>query len=136
MGGTDDGLVTRTCSGSVEEVLGRLRSELDLRGLRLFAVIDHGEAARDVGLELNHEVVAVFGNAAVGTKLMQRNPRAGIDLPLRILIWDDHGTTMTAYTPATVIGERFALDPAELPIDKLTDLLEELSVAVSRPTRG
>ncbi|MGC5171639.1 DUF302 domain-containing protein [Microbacterium sp. DT81.1] len=50
-------------------------------------MIDHADAARDAGLALPDEVVAIFGNPALGTKLMQHNARAGIDLPLRILIW-------------------------------------------------
>lgn len=128
----NDNLVVRTCEGSVHDVLGRLGSELERRGIPLFAVIDHGAAANDAGLELSDEVVALFGNPSVGTRLMQRNPRAGIDLPLRMLIWDDEGTTMTAYTPATVTGDRFSLDPAEVPLEQLTALMEELSTAVSR----
>lgn len=128
----NDRLLTATCQGSVNDVLTRLLTELERRGVQLFAIINHGQAAQDVGLELSDEVVAVFGNAAVGTRLMQRNARVGIDLPLRILIWDDEGTTKTAYSPPTDLAEKFALDTAELPVAQLAGLLEELTIAIRR----
>ena len=70
----------------MHDVLARLLTQLERRGVRLFAVIDHADAAREAGLALPDEVVVIFGNPALGTKLMQHNARAGIDLPLRILI--------------------------------------------------
>ena len=125
------GLVERSCGGSVHDVLARLLIQLEKRGVRLFAVIDHGEAAREGGLTLPDEVVAIFGNPTLGTKLMQRNARAGIDLPLRILIWDDDGTTKSAYTSPSDMVERYALDPSNLPVDKLVSLLEDLTESIS-----
>ena len=128
VGGRDaaDGLVTRRCPGTVADVSARLRAELDRRGIQLFALIDHAQAARDAGLELPDEVVVLFGNPAVGTRLMQLNARAGIDLPLRILIWDDDGATTAAYTPPAVIAQRFSLPDNDLPIDRLATLLDSL----------
>lgn len=123
---SQDGLVTRRCTGTVADVSARLRAELDRRGIQLFAVIDRAHLARDAGLELPDEVVVIFGNPAVGTGLMQLNARAGIDLPLRILIWDDGGTTTTAYTPPAVVAQRFSLAADDLPIDRLAALLEQL----------
>ena len=125
------GLVERSCVGSVHDVLTRLMIELEKRSVRLFAVIDHAEAAREVGLTLPDEVVAIFGNPTLGTTLMQDNARAGIDLPLRILIWDDDGTTKSAYTSPSDIVERYALDPSHLPVGTLADLLEDLSASIS-----
>ena len=128
---TPDGLVTQQCTGTVADVLARLRGQLTRRGIRLFAVIDHGRAASDAGLDLPDEVVAVFGNPVVGTKLMQRNARVGIDLPLRILIWDDEGTTTAAFTPPAAIAHRFSLDEGSLPIHPLDTLLHELAESIS-----
>jgi uncharacterized protein (DUF302 family) len=58
---------------------------------------DHAAGARTVGLELPDEVVLVFGSPTAGTPLMQADPRAGIDLPLRILVWSDDGGTRVAF---------------------------------------
>lgn len=127
----EDGLRTVECAGSVDTVVGRLRAELDQRGVTMFAVIDHAEAARAAGLELNDEVVVVFGTPAVGTRLMQENARAGIDLPLRILIWDDDGTTTAAYSPPALLGDRFSLTD-DLPLRYLTDFMYDITAVISR----
>lgn len=65
-----DGLVTQECTGTVRDVLERLRRQLVERRITLFAVIDHAQGARDAGLQLNDEVVVIFGNPIVGTSLM------------------------------------------------------------------
>jgi len=123
--------VTRRCTGTVADVSARLRAELDRRGVQLFAVIDHAHLARDAGLELPDEAVVIFGNPAVGTRLMQLNARAGIDLPLRMLIWDDAGTTTAAYTPPVITAQRFSLPVDDLPNDRLATLLEQLIETIS-----
>ena len=125
------GLVEHSCVGSVNEVLARLLIQLEVRGVQLFAVIDHGDAARKSELELPDEVVAIFGNPALGTKFMQDDARTGIDLPLRILIWDDGGTTKLAYDSPSHLVDRYALDPSRLPVGKLDELLEDLSASIS-----
>ncbi|MGV8967222.1 MAG: DUF302 domain-containing protein [Cellulomonas sp.] len=126
-----DGLVTQQCTGTVADVLARLRGQLTRREIQLFAVIDHGRAASDAGLELPDEVVAVFGNPVAGTRLMQRNPRVGIDLPLRVLIWDDEGTTTAAFTPPAAIAHRFSLDGGSLLLHPLDTLLHEITTSIS-----
>ena len=128
---TPDGLVMQQCTGTVADVLARLRGQLARRGIQLFAVIDHGRAASDAGLHLPDEVVAVFGSPLVGTRLMQRNARVGIDLPLRILLWDDEGTTTAAFTPPAALAQRFSLDDDSLPIHPLDTLLHELTASIS-----
>jgi uncharacterized protein (DUF302 family) len=110
--------------------MGRLERELRARGISTFAVIDHAKAARSVGLELTDEVVVLFGNPVVGTKLMQANPRVAIELPLRILIRDDSGTTTAEYLPPTSLSERFSLDRGSLPLDQLDQLLCDLADAI------
>jgi len=69
--------------------VSRLSEAIERRGLRLFSRIDHAAAARAAGLELPDEEVVVFGNPRAGTPLMWSDPRIGIELPLRILVWAD-----------------------------------------------
>lgn len=125
-----DGLVSQRCTGTVPEVLARLRVQLVRRHIHLVAVIDHGQAAAAAGLELPDEVVAIFGAPLVGTQLMLRNPRVGIELPSRMLIWDDDGTTLVAFTPPETLAARFALQEPSLPIETLSALLQELSASI------
>ena len=127
-----DGLITQECSGTVADVVGRLRDQLSSRDIHLFAVIDHGKVARDAGIPMHDEVVVLFGNPAVGTQLMLRNARSGIDLPLRILIWDEQGTTIAAFAPPSTLAERFSLNEENLPIRPLSQLLESLAESIAR----
>jgi uncharacterized protein (DUF302 family) len=74
---------------SVEKTADRLRSAIASRGLGLVAEVDHAGAAQKAGLELPPTRLFLFGNPKVGTQLMQEDPRVGIELPMKILIWQD-----------------------------------------------
>ncbi|MGH1524470.1 DUF302 domain-containing protein [Leifsonia sp. L25] len=111
-----------------------LHRELDARGIPVFATIDHAAGAGSVGLHLSDEVVVVFGNPAVGTRLMQADPRSGIDLPLRILIWDQDGSTNIAYEDPHRLADRFDLEPVDETLDVMAGLLRQLVAAITTPS--
>ena len=100
---------TMRVRGSVPEAISRLHQLLADRGIEVLASIDHAAGARGAGLELADEVVVFFGNPAIVTGLMQDDPRAGIDLPLRIVLWNDNGTTYAAYRDPQVLADDFDL---------------------------
>jgi uncharacterized protein (DUF302 family) len=80
------------------QTLDRLEKAATRHGLMVFATIDHGAAAEKVGMELRPTVVVLFGNARAGTPAMRSAPTLAIDLPLRVLIWqDEKGATWLAY---------------------------------------
>jgi uncharacterized protein (DUF302 family) len=106
-----DGVVTKTAAGSVTEVASRFRGILDAKGVMVFAVIDQAAAAQAVGLSLRDTVLIVFGNPAAGTPVMTAAPLAGLDLPLKVLIWDDAGVTRISYYSPASIASRHHLDP-------------------------
>jgi uncharacterized protein (DUF302 family) len=126
-------LVETTTDRSVPEVIDALQEALARRGIHVFAVIDHAAAARGAGLELADETVVVFGDPAVGTALMLADPRAGIDLPLRILAWSDGQGTHVAYHDVRSLAEAFDLGSAHETIGKLGGLLAQL---ISEMTTG
>ncbi|MEU8235567.1 DUF302 domain-containing protein [Actinoplanes sp. NPDC048967] len=99
-------LITARSRSDVATTVRHLTATLQRRGITLFATIDHGAGARGVGLELADEVVLVFGDPAAGTPLMQADPRAGLDLPLRILVWSgDDGTQLAFRDPRAMAGD-------------------------------
>ena len=126
------GLVEAEAPHDVATVVARLTAALRARGVTLFATIDHAAGARAAGLELPEEVVLVFGSAAGGTPVMQADPRAGIDLPLRMLVWADAGRTRVAYRDPAELAGRYELAGATDTLDRLRGLLEQLAgVAVA-----
>jgi uncharacterized protein (DUF302 family) len=75
----------------------------------VFDVIDHsGEAAAN-GLELRDTKVVIFGSPAAGTPVMEAAPLAALDLPLKVLVWDDGGATKVSYTAPAALAERYGL---------------------------
>jgi uncharacterized protein (DUF302 family) len=73
----------------VKETLDRLAAELDKRGIKVAARVDHAAGAKAVGMELPPIEVLMFGNPRLGTPLMQLAPAIGIDLPMKVLAWQD-----------------------------------------------
>ena len=119
-------------SYSVDEAVDRLTSQLEGRGITVFARIDHAAGARAVGLELADEQLLIFGDPHVGTALMQADARVGLDLPLRILVWDDTGTTRLAAHDPTDLAQGYALgDSCEI-ASKLAALIKGLLGDLSR----
>ena len=105
-----------TCIGSrhpVPQTLERLESLLKERGVMIFARIDFsGDAAR-AGLTMRPEQMLIFGNPRAGTPLMQSVPAAGLDLPLKALVWEDAaGSTQVAYNDPQYIIRRHGLAAA------------------------
>jgi uncharacterized protein (DUF302 family) len=129
-------LTTTEGSAPVAVTVTALLAALERRGVQVFAVIDHAAGAASVGLGLEDEVVVFFGNPAVGTPVMQADPRAGIDLPLRILIWNDGGVTRIGYEDPHALQARFDLPPSVPQLDGMAGLLEQLVTEISPPTRN
>ena len=115
---------------SVDDTVSRLRELLDARGIKLFAVIDHSGEAQAAGLELRNTKVVLLGNPRAGTPVMVAAPLAALDLPLRVLVWDDDGETRLAYTEPAELAARYGLtDELAAPlaaIDIVTDALIQL----------
>ena len=108
------GVVARVVPLEFEETVARLVAAIEGRGLRLFDVIDHREAARAAGLELRPTRVLIFGSPVAGTPLMDRSPLLALELPLRILVWrgDDERVRVGHLDPAWLV-DQFGLDPGQ-----------------------
>ena len=111
---TNHGMVHISTSHSVEDALEKLQAILKTRGIPVFALIDHSGEAAKVGMEMRPTRLLIFGNPKGGTPLMLAAPTIAIDLPLKILIWeDDQGKTWITYNSPEYLAERHQL-PANL----------------------
>ncbi len=124
---SDSDVVTKQCSGSVTGTVARLTELLAAKGLKLFATIDQRAEARSAGLDLRETVLVIFGSPAAGTPVMAASPLAAIDLPLKVVVWDDGGQTKVSYVAPDALAARYGLgsDLAAnlVGIDALTDAL-------------
>jgi uncharacterized protein (DUF302 family) len=110
----DEGIVSAPSNHSVEHTVDRLKNILQSKGVTLFALIDHSGEAEKVGMKMHPTKLLIFGNPKAGTPLMLAAPTIALDLPMKILVWeDDRAKVWVTYNSATYLGERHGL-PAEL----------------------
>lgn len=101
-----DSLIKSESRFGVQETIDRLATSLEKKGIKVAARIDHAAAAKAAGMDLPPTQVLLFGNPKLGTPLMQSNAEIGIDLPMRVLAWQDkEGKVWLGYTaPETIKG--------------------------------
>jgi uncharacterized protein (DUF302 family) len=114
------------------ETLQRLEAAVTRHGMTIFARIDHGAAAEEVGMELKPTVVVLFGNPRAGTPTMRAERTLAIDLPLRMLIWqDDKGATWLAYNDAAWLFRRHGIAN-----DGTSDVMNDMLANVAGEAAG
>jgi uncharacterized protein (DUF302 family) len=130
-----DGLTTIASSLGAKATMDRLESEVKAKGLTVFARVDHGGGAAAVGLPLRPTELLIFGNARGGTPLMQTNQAAGIDLPLKALVYEDaSGKVWLAYDDPSWIAQRHGLGAGvAATVQALTKALEAFAAHAVKP---
>ena len=124
-----EGLISLPSARPVAELLDRLEAALAAKGITVFARIDHAAGAASVGMPLRPTAVLIFGNPRAGTPLMQTEQLIGLDLPLRILAWQDaDGRSWLSWHDLDWLVRYHGIDPAQLPsVAAMTALLHGLS---------
>lgn len=108
------GIVDKPSHHSVDETVDRLKNILQSKGVTLFALVDHSSEAEKIGMKMPPTKLLIFGNPTAGTPLMLAIPSIAIDLPLKILVWQDaQEKTWVSYNSSAYLQERHNL-PTEL----------------------
>jgi uncharacterized protein (DUF302 family) len=108
------GLVTKPGNHSVDQTVEKLKNILQAKGVTLFALVDHSGEAAKAGLKMLNTKLLIFGSPKAGTPLMLAAPSLAIDLPLKILVWEDgQGQAWLSYNSPDYLKERHGL-PQEL----------------------
>jgi uncharacterized protein (DUF302 family) len=129
-----EGLTTIASRFDPKETMDRLESEVRAQGMTVFARIDHAAGAAEVGLTLRPTELIIFGNARGGTPLMQASQTAGIDLPLKALVWEDaSGKTWLSYNEPGWIAHRHSIANVEQVVSKMTAALSAMSRKAADP---
>ena len=110
----DNGIVSRQSAHSVDATVDRLEGLLAQKGITLFALIDHSGEAAKAGLDMRPTKLLIVGSPKAGTPLMLASPTSAIDLPLKILVWEDNtGKVWVSYNSPSYLRDRHGF-PAEL----------------------
>jgi uncharacterized protein (DUF302 family) len=133
-----DGLVnTKSEAGSVKEVANRVEAVVKEKGLNLFSRIDHAKGAKKADLELRPTELLIFGNPKVGTPLMQCQQTAGIDLPQKILVWEDSDAQVwITYNDPNYLAQRHEItESCAETIAKVEKALSSITTAAAKPRK-
>ena len=130
----NNGLTTLTTTQSVAITIRRIQQLLQEQGVKVFAVIDHGAAADQAGLELGDTQVILFGNPTVGTLLMQDARPIALELPLKLLVYSEGNTTTIQYRPLSSQSNTYGLDPNTSIIQKLDLFISKLAQSAADQT--
>jgi uncharacterized protein (DUF302 family) len=133
---TVDGLITIPSALEPKETMDRLESEVKAKGLTVFARVDHAASAQAVGLKLRPTELLIFGNARGGTPLMAADQRAGIDLPLKALVYqDESGKVQLTYIDPTWLARRYNLGASVAGnVEALSKALGSLAAGATKAT--
>jgi uncharacterized protein (DUF302 family)/uncharacterized membrane protein YidH (DUF202 family) len=123
-----NGIVATPSRHSVDETVAKLKTILQAKGVTLFALVDHSGEAEKVGLKMRPTKLLIFGNPKAGTPAMLAAPSIAIDLPLKILIWEDgQGRVWLSYNSAAYLQERHGLPQELLPNIAVVETLATLA---------
>ena len=120
----DNGLITMKSPHSVDATLDRFEKAVKSKGMTVFTRIDHTAGANKVDLVLRPTKVLIFGNPKIGTLLMQSNQTAAIDLPLKLLAWEDEsGQVWIAYNDPGYLVQRHNISDRDAVVAKMRKAL-------------
>ena len=127
----DPGLIVVESAHSLATTEGRLAAALERAGLKVAARVDHAANAKGGGLDLPATALLIFGNPKAGTVLMEKSRTIGIDLPLKVLIWESNGTVKLAYNDPAYIAHRHGLTGTDPTITQMQEAMQKLASAAT-----
>lgn len=131
-------LITITSNFTFKETTERVVSFIQLKGLKLFGRVDHAEEAKQSGLTLSPTELIIFGNPKVGTLLMQNKQTCGIDLPVKILVWEDEsGATKLSYNRLTSLQKKHRLSASsKIIVETIEKIVKDICLAAANELHG
>lgn len=122
------GVISKTSTHSVKDTLDKLETIVTAKGFKVVARVNHAKAAEMSGQTLNPTEVLIFGNPKVGTALMKSNQAVGLDLPVKVLVWENaEGVVTISYNDPAWMVSRYGIT------DRI-DVVEKMSGALGNFT--
>ena len=130
----DAGFVVKPSAHGVASTIDRLEGLLKSKGIAVVARVDHGAASKKVDMKLNPTQLLIFGNPKLGTPLMQSNQTIGIDLPLKVLAWQDNaGKVWVGYNEPSELTKRHGIENRDDVAGKISGVLKQLVGEAAKP---
>lgn len=127
---------------SIRDTIDALAKALEAKGAKVVARVDHAAGAKSINMDLPPRELLVFGNAQLGTPLMRANPLIGLDLPMKVLAWQDKGgKVLVAYTRPDALKARYGIKDGDAQFAAMAGALEAFTAAATggkqpAPCRG
>jgi uncharacterized protein (DUF302 family) len=107
---SENGMINKPLTRTVDETVEKIKAVLQAKGIKLFTLIDHSGEAAAAGLKMPPTKLLIFGNPKGGTPLMLAAPTVAIDLPLKLLVWEDaQGSRWISYNSPQYLKQRHGL---------------------------
>jgi uncharacterized protein (DUF302 family) len=128
---TDDGIVRVKSAYSLAETVERLKKDITDKGIKFFSEIDQSKLAADAGIKLQPSVLLIFGNPPLGTQFITANPNAGLDWPVRLLVFENEkGEVWTVYTDFDWIARRHRIKNRNDQFKMASTVIESITSSV------
>ncbi|HSM42935.1 MAG TPA: DUF302 domain-containing protein [Afifellaceae bacterium] len=127
----DGQLITKESNHDVRTTADRLEAAVNKAGATVFARVNHAGGAEKVGMELQPMEVLIFGNPKLGTPIIQAAPEAGLDLPIKVLVWQDGEKVMIGYLDPQALKARYGVLGADKSFEMMTGALGKLTDAAA-----
>jgi uncharacterized protein (DUF302 family) len=127
----DDGIVRIKSAYSMPETIKRIKKDVADKGIMFFSEIDQSKLAADAGVSLRPSILIVFGNPPLGTLFLTSNPSAGLDWPVRVLVYqDEKGDVWVNYTDFTWIAHRHGIMDRDDAFKKASEVIASITSTV------
>jgi uncharacterized protein (DUF302 family) len=128
-----NGVVTVESNYSVAETVSRIKDDVAKKGITLFGVIDQDDLGNAAGNSVQPSKLVMFGNPALGTTFITANPEAGLDWPVRVLVYEGKdGAVFAAYTDFDYIAKRHGITTRGKEFKMATEVIQSVTSAISK----
>ncbi len=121
------GWIIRDSANDASTTADRLVAAVEKAGAKVFARVDHAAGAKAAGMALEPTILVMFGNPKLGTPIIAADRRAGLDLPIRVLIWEESGKTRLGYENPADLKSRYGVEGADDAFAAMTGALDKLT---------
>ncbi len=130
---SEDDVIKKKSNQDVATTVDRLQEIVTEKGITVMARVDHAKNAETAGMELRPTQLLIFGNPKLGTRLMQANQQIGLDLPMKVLVWEDaDGQVWIAYVDPEELAERHGIPEDHEVVQKLKKALDAFTGAAAK----